>query len=134
MSFGGYFLKKSFQNKYNRKKAALIEKEAEISNLGSQINTAFQEIVSLAKSNSPHFLTRFREVYPLFCDKIIEIYPEIQNSELTFCAYLRLNFTTKEIANSIFVTTKTVQMRKYRLRKKLNISSDTDIYIWISNL
>ncbi|WP_373464087.1 helix-turn-helix transcriptional regulator [Chryseobacterium ginsenosidimutans] len=102
--------------------------------MGSQINTAFQEIVSLAKSNSPHFLTRFREVYPLFCDKIIEIYPEIQNSELTFCAYLRLNFTTKEIANSIFVTTKTVQMRKYRLRKKLNISSDTDIYIWISNL
>jgi DNA-binding CsgD family transcriptional regulator len=134
LSFGGYFLKKSLQKKNDRKKKVLIEKEVEISHLESQINTAFQEIVSLAKNNSPNFLIRFREVYPFFCDKIIEAYPEIQNSELTFCAYLRLNFTTKEISNSIFVTPKTVQMRKYRLRKKLNISSDKDIYIWMSNL
>jgi DNA-binding CsgD family transcriptional regulator len=130
LTFGGYIIKSRLKKKNNN---ILIEKEVEITDLESKINIAFEEVISLARNNSPNFLTRFREVYPSFCDKIIEIYPEIQNSELTFCAYIRLNFTTKEIANSMFVTPKTVQMRKYRLRKKLNISSDKDIYIWMNN-
>ncbi|MFP3597082.1 tetratricopeptide repeat protein [Chryseobacterium sp. SIMBA_029] len=134
LSVGSYFIKKHLREKNDEKKMSLIKKEFEITALASKINIAFEEVVSLAKNNSPNFLTRFREVYPDFCEKLIEIYPEIQNSELTFCAYLRLGFSTKEIANSIFVTPKTVQMRKYRLRKKLNISSDKDIYIWMNNV
>ncbi|MFP3597001.1 tetratricopeptide repeat protein [Chryseobacterium sp. SIMBA_029] len=133
LSCGAYFIKGYLKKKDNKKKNIIVEKEVEIKNLESKVNAAFEEIISLAKSNSPNFLIRFREVHPSFCDKIIEIYPEIQNSELIFCAYIRLNFTTKEIANSIFVTPKTVQMRKYRLRKKLNIPSDIDIYMWMNS-
>ncbi len=132
--FGGYMLKQYLKRKNLEKKGMLYEKESEITELESKINIAFEDVISLAKSNSPNFLTRFQEVYPDFCNKIIEIYPEIQNSELISCAYIRLNFSTKDIANFTFVTPKTVQMKKYRLRKKLNISSDKDIYIWMNNL
>lgn len=134
LGLGSYILIKHLRKKNDEKKIALIEKESQIIGLESKINTSFEEIISLAKNNSPHFLTRFRDVYPDFCNKIIEIYPEIQNSELTFCAYLRLGFSTKEIANYTFVTPKTVQMKKYRIRKKLNLTSDKDISIWITNL
>lgn len=134
LGLSSYFLKRYLQKKDNGKIIILNEKQTEIVSLESKINIAFEEVVSLAKSNSPNFLTRFKEVYPDFFEKIIEIYPGIQSSELIFCAYIKLNFSTKDIANFIFVTPKTIQMRKYRLRKKLNIPSDQDIYIWMNDL
>ncbi|MCI3938605.1 hypothetical protein MQX03_15505 [Chryseobacterium aahli] len=126
----GYYAKK----RSDEKRLILNKKQSEISELEGKINLAFDEVVLLAKNNDPTFLSRFLEVYPEFGQKIINIYPGIQNSELEFCAYIRLNFSTKDIANFIFVTPKTIQMRKYRLRKKLNIPSEDDIYIWINNL
>jgi DNA-binding CsgD family transcriptional regulator len=104
-----------------------------LGNLTKQ-NTDFDEIILLAKENSPNFLIRFQDAYSDFCDSILRIYPDIQNSELIFCAYLRLNFSTKEIAKFTFVSPKSVQMRKYRLRKKLNIPSDKDIYMWMKSI
>lgn len=134
VGLGVYFLIRYFKKKNSEEKNILHKKQSEIVSLESKINIAFEEVVSLAESNSPNFLTRFKEVYPDFVDKVIRIYPEIESSELTFCAYLKLNFSTKEIAGFIFVTPKTIQMRKYRLRKKLNIPSDQDIYIWMNDL
>lgn len=134
LGFGIYFLKRYIKKKNSEKKIILNEKQSEIVRLESKINIAFDEVVSLAKKNSPNFLTRFKEVYPDFAEKIIEIYPCVQSSELTFCAYIKLNFSTKDISNFTFVTPKTVQMRKYRLRKKLNIPSDQDMYIWMNDL
>lgn len=123
-----------FKRKNEEKKQILTEKESEISKLESKVNSAFEEVSILAQNNSPNFITRFQEVYPEFCEKLIKLDPEMQTSEIIFCAYLRLNFSTKEIANYTFVTPKTVQMRKYRLRKKLNIPSDHDINLWMKNI
>lgn len=115
-------------------KAIIANKEIELKKLKSRVNDAFEEITTLAKNNDSAFLSRFREVYPDFCDNIQEICPDIQNSELTFCAYLKLNFSTKEIAAYTFIATKSVQNRKNRIRKRLNIPPGEDIYIWISKV
>jgi DNA-binding CsgD family transcriptional regulator len=58
----------------------------------------------------------------------------MQIGDLTFCAYLYLNFSSKDIAQYTFVTPRAVQIRKNRLRKKLNINSEEDIYLWIKNI
>ncbi|MNE39864.1 hypothetical protein D3C81_1268960 [compost metagenome] len=42
-----------------------------------------------------------------------------------------LNFSTKNIAQYTFVTVRAVQVRKNRLRKKLNIASDIDFNNWM---
>ncbi|RZJ49284.1 MAG: hypothetical protein EOO19_05800, partial [Chryseobacterium sp.] len=63
-------------------------------------------------------------------EKLAQIQPNLQNSELIFCIYLKLNLSTKEIATYTFVTPKAVQNRKNRIRKKLNIASSVDIYKW----
>ncbi|UQB70462.1 tetratricopeptide repeat protein [Epilithonimonas zeae] len=120
---------------YTKEKKSIIEeKTKELKELHSKVNDSFDEIVSLAKNNDSTFLGRFKEVYPDFCNKIQKICPDIINSELTFCAYLKLNFSTKEIATYTFTAIKSVQNRKNRLRKRLNIPSDEDIYIWIDKL
>ena len=92
------------------------------------------EILALAKENSPRLLNKFRLAYPEFFDKISAIQPNLKNSELIFCIYLKLNLTTKEIATYIYVTPKAIQNRKNRLRKKLNIPSEVDIYKWFNDL
>jgi len=97
-------------------------------------NVSYEEIIALAKGNSSDFLFRFKEIYPSFFEKLYEIEPELITSELTFCAYLKLQFSTKEIASYTFVTPKAVQNRKNRIRKKLNIPSNMDIYTWIGRL
>ncbi len=92
------------------------------------------EILALAKQNSPRLLNKFRLVYPEFFDKISAIQPNLKNSELIFCIYLKLNLTTKEVATYTFVTPKAIQNRKNRLRKKLGIPSDLDIYKWFNDI
>lgn len=92
------------------------------------------EILALAKENSPRLLNKFRLVEPDFFSKLSAIQPNLKNSELIFCIYLKLNLTTKEIATYTFVTPKAIQNRKNRLRKKLTIASEMDIYKWFNDL
>lgn len=125
---------------FNRRSKVLIkekeiiiqDREEETLELKQKVNESFSEIVQLAKTNSPEFLTRFQEVYPNFIEKLKEISPEISSDDLRFCALLKLNFSTKDIAEYTFVTIRTVQTRKSRLRKKFNIPSNDDIYLWIN--
>lgn len=93
-------------------------------------SVAEDEIIRLAKENSPRLLSKFKNLYPDFFDKLAAIQINLQNSELIFCIYLKLNLTTKEIATYTFVTPKAIQNRKNRIRKKLDIPSSADIYKW----
>ncbi|CAI8815474.1 hypothetical protein [Chryseobacterium sp. IT-36CA2] len=109
-------------------------KEKETHKLNQKLNFAFEEVIMLAKENDPQFLARFQEVYPEFTPKLLKIEPQLLNSELKFCALLFLNFSTKEIANYSFVQPQSIQARKNKLRKRLNIPSDEDIYVWMKNM
>jgi DNA-binding NarL/FixJ family response regulator len=98
------------------------------------VNESFDEIINLAKENHPNFYTRFQEVYPDFQRKILEINSTLQNSELILLAYIYLNFETKEIADYLFKSPKTIQNRKHNLRKKLQIPSSIDFYVWLRTI
>ena len=95
---------------------------------------ADEEIIRLAKQNSPRLLSKFKSAYPDFFENLSNVNGKLQNSEIIFCIYLKLRLSTKEIATYTFVTPKAIQNRKNRLRKKLKISSDTDIYKWFDQL
>ncbi|MDH1884199.1 hypothetical protein [Empedobacter sp. GD03797] len=94
----------------------------------------FQKLLDLLKGNNPEFLILFKELYPDLVTKIKTLNPSIKSSELSFCAMLYLNYSTKDIAEITFVTVRAVQIRKNRLRKKYNIDSDIDINKWMRNL
>ncbi|WP_313092671.1 tetratricopeptide repeat protein [Chryseobacterium flavum] len=87
-----------------------------------------QEVIELAQKNDSAFLLKFKELYPDFVNTLLKINPELENSELTFCAMLKLRFSSKEIAEYTFVQHKSAQQKKYRIRKRLNIPADEDIY------
>lgn len=100
----------------------------------SAYGNIFDELVVLAKQNDSTFLTRFQELYPGFIDRLLEINPNLVSSELAFCAMIKLNFTSKEIANYTFIQHKSVQQKKHRLRKKLDVPTNQDLYVFFQNL
>lgn len=112
----------------------MSKKNIDISQRKINIFTDNQEIVSLAKNNSPRLLNTSRALFPSFFDNLKQINPNLKKSELIFCVYLKLDFSSKEIALYTFVTPKAIQNRKNRIRKKLNIASDIDIYKWFDEL
>jgi len=63
----------------------------------------------------------------------------MQSSDLTehdikLCAYIRLNLTNKEIARYENVTLRAIQTKRYRLKKKMGLSSESDFAKWILGL
>lgn len=109
------------------------DKEAEILMLKKK-TVSHDDIILLAENDAPLFISHFKAIYPNFYEKLMEIQSDLSISEQKFCFYLRLNFSTKEISAYTFVTPKAVQNRKNRLRKRLNIPPNIDIYIWMENL
>lgn len=73
------------------------------------------------------FEHHFDEVHSGFIKKLKEMYPDLTPSELRLCAYLRLNMTTKDIAQILNISIRGVEISRYRLRKKLKIESDTNL-------
>jgi hypothetical protein len=110
---------------------AMNEKEKDTLKL--QLNEAFEEVRKLAKENSPDFFIRFQDVYPHFRNKMLEINSQFKVSELTFAAYIYLGFNTKEIADYTFKAVKTIENNRYNFRKKLGISPEKDLQIWLRN-
>ena len=66
-----------------------------------------------------------------FLDKIKAAHPELTPNDLRFCAYLRLNLASKEIAPLLNISTKSVETKRYRLRKRLNLDHDQSLVNYI---
>lgn len=91
-------------------------------------------IIQMAIANDPAFFVQFNKFDQKFVQKIMAIAPTIIASELEFCALLKLNFETKEIARYTGLSVRAVEGKKYRVRKKLRIPSEEDLNIWMTKL
>lgn len=62
-----------------------------------------------------------------FLDKVKKAHPNLSPNDLRFCAYLRLNLSSKEIAPLLNISVRSVEIKRYRLRKKMNLSHDENL-------
>nr|WP_315028382.1 hypothetical protein [uncultured Chryseobacterium sp.] len=128
---GAYILYKKRKTLLNKKSQWATEADT----LKNKIKDAhFEELISLVKKNDLTFFIKFKQVYPEFIEQLLSINPTLSQVELTFCAMVKLSFTSKEIANYTFVQHKSVQQKKYRIRKKLNIPGDQDLFLFFNTL
>lgn len=86
------------------------------------------------KQQNQVFKTYFEEVHEKFFDRLREIHPDLSPRELHLCAYVRMNLTTKEIAALQNITSRGVEIGRYRLRKKLKLSRETNLSTYLSNI
>lgn len=77
----------------------------------------------------------FGQIHPEFFKKIKQIALEkFSSSEMRLAMLLRLNLSSKEIANILHITPDSVRIARYRLRKKLPINSKDDLQSFLQNL
>jgi len=68
-----------------------------------------------------HFSIHFDQVHGDFIKRWQIDYPDLSPQEMKLSAYLRMNLSTKEIANLLNISVRGVEIARYRLRKKLNL-------------
>ncbi|MXN93000.1 hypothetical protein GR160_17375 [Flavobacterium sp. Sd200] len=96
------------------------------------VEEKYESLIDLIKKDDPAYFFLFEELYPDFKPKILSIEPNISRAEMEFCTLLKLNLSTKKIAQLKFLEVRTVQNKKYKIRKKLNIPQEEDIYNWFA--
>ncbi|MDR6466149.1 hypothetical protein [Chryseobacterium sediminis] len=91
-------------------------------------------LIELVQSNDKSFHLRFHEHFPSFNQRLLSINQQLTHSDLEYCALIKLKFDTKEIAQYKNVSVSSVFSKKYRIRKKLNINTDENMYTWMFNI
>ena len=100
----------------------------------------FRKILSLIKeaeradSDWEHFSVHFDHVHANFLSKLKEQIPSLSANDLKLCAYLKMNLTSKEMAQLMSVTVRAVEVSRYRLRKKLDVSTDTNLFNYLMEI
>ncbi len=62
-----------------------------------------------------------------FIHKLGESFPSITDNEKRLASLLRLNLSSKEIASILNISPKSVEMNRYRLRKKLKVNPKVNL-------
>ena len=96
-------------------------------------NTNFNQVLHLVDSNISTeqdwqvFENNFNQVHEEFIKKLLMNYPNLTPSDVKLAAYLRMNLSTKEIAHLLNITNRSVELKRYRLRKKMNLETEINL-------
>ena len=91
-----------------------------------QINKLIVQNLSTEKDRK-EFKANVENVNEAFFLKLEEKFPKLTKNEKRLCALLRLNLSSKEIANVQNISPSSVNINRHRLRKKLNIPEEENL-------
>ncbi|QEC76548.1 ligand-binding sensor domain-containing protein [Mucilaginibacter ginsenosidivorax] len=80
------------------------------------------------------FEKSFNEAHENFFKKLKSDHPDLVPNDLKLCAYLRMNMSSKEMASLLNISLRGVEIRRYRLRKKLNLEHDKNLVEFLIEL
>jgi hypothetical protein len=118
-------------NELENKYLNLMKNQFLINNLNSE---DIIEIYKLAETNSPFYFEKFCFYFPNFENAVLAINPNLCFNELYFCSLIKLNFDTKKIAQILNFTVRSVESKKYRLKKKLNLNTEANVHEFMIKL
>lgn len=115
----------------------LKEVEEILKNKNQNLEKTFRELENSIRRNRSQdkdwdqFRKVFDLIHPDFFNSLSSSYPELTKTELRICAYIKINMANHEIASLLNITTQSLIVSRYRIRKKmkLNRSEDLDKHI-----
>ena len=112
-----------------------ISKNTQIENnalLKKQINDLKKHLKKDRQWDS--FFIHFEEVNQGFLNKLRAQHPELTPGDIRFITFLYMNLSYKEIASLLNITPQSCRKRKERISKKMNLSSNTSLHVYLSNI
>lgn len=138
---------KKQKEEINEKLRAIVQKQELLNNLSNEIEAQrlelgerypkrlYERLKSIINSgmSSQHdfmlFQNYYQEINQDFLVKLKKLHPDLSSSDLRFCCLLRSNLSTKDIASILNITPRGVELKRYRIKKKLNLDNGLQDYI-----
>ena len=145
MRFKNTSLEKDIENK-NRELAistmSLIKKNEFLNNIKGELNKvktskSLMAVVKIIDKNLNNtddwklFEEAFNNADKNFLKKVKSEHSTLTPNDLRLCAYLRLNLSSKEIAPLLNISHRSVEVKRYRLRKKMNLPHEASLTNYI---
>lgn len=80
------------------------------------------------------FAGYFDTIQSDFLKAVKEMHPLLNPNELKLCAWLKMNLSSKEIAQLLTISVRGVEISRYRLRKKLGLPKEMNLSSYFTNL
>lgn len=77
------------------------------------------------------FTMYFDEINHNFSKEILKNHPDLTPNDLRICILLRLNLSTKEIAALLNISKEGVEKGRYRLKKRLGLGAEDNLYDYL---
>ncbi|MGN0238089.1 MAG: triple tyrosine motif-containing protein [Lepagella sp.] len=93
----------------------------------TESNRRISRLLDLIRQNISHdddwrnFIHNFDAAYEGFTKKLLAKHPDLTMTELRVCCYLKMGLSSKDIAPLFNISFRSVEMTRYRIRKKLNL-------------
>ncbi|MCW5517858.1 triple tyrosine motif-containing protein [Muriicola sp. Z0-33] len=142
-------LKEDFRNKSNELAAAtmsILKKNQLLVQVKEQLMAsdknidATKPLITIIDRNLKQnddwelFKEAFNNADREFLKKLESVHPNLTPNDIRLCAYLRLNLSSKEIAELFSISARSVEIKRYRLRKKMNLVRDENLVNYILKL
>jgi len=115
----------------------LIRKHGQKGGSFDQLRRKLYKLIDANINNDENweiFERNFAEVHENFLDNLKEKCPNITTGELRLAAYIKMNLASKEIAPLLNISVRSIENKRYRLRKKLNLDHETTLKQYLLSL
>lgn len=124
---------------------SLIKKNEFLGNIKDELkknnsDNSLKDIIKIIDKNINNtndwklFEEAFNNADKDFLKKVKSKHPSLTPKDLKLCAFLRLNLSSKEIAPLLNISVRSVEVKRYRLRKKMDLLHDTGLTNYILEL
>lgn len=80
------------------------------------------------------FATQFEGVHGGWIERLSQRCPELSPAELKVCTLLRLNMATKEVAEILSSSTRTIEHHRARIRRRLGLAPDVQLPTFLAGI
>lgn len=94
----------------------------EVRKIRNSINAAMG-----SEENWEEFRLRFEQIHHSFFENLKRDFPQLSPNDLRLSAFVKLNLSSKQVASLLNIAPSSVDMSKYRLKKKLGLGKDDNI-------
>lgn len=123
---------KEFIQKFQDKISNTIDQGGSSQELKRIINTIDKEFTD--EDYWEKFAYHFDQVHGNYLEKLSNKNIKLSPREIKLAAFLRMNMSSKEIAKILNITTRGVELARYRLRQKLNLPREQNLVEYLIKL
>lgn len=113
-----------------KKKIEKLQQSPELSK--SRWSEIHNLLDSYINQNDNTFEIQMDELHKEFYKRLMEEFPNLSGNDMRLCAYLKLGFNSKEIADFTNIQPSSVYINRSRLRKKLDLDADQDLHNFLN--